>query len=81
MSERKLSEAQRQILAAFKREPGEGWLMNEHVAQICGKGTNRSWASTKMPKLRDLGLIEVSGDRMWRRITPAGREALAKASA
>lgn len=81
MSERKLSEAQKQILTAFAREPGECWLTNAHVAEICGQNPKRSWASTKMPRLRDLGLIEVSADGAWRRITPAGREALAKASA
>lgn len=81
MSERKLTETQRQILTNFAREPGEGWLTNAHVAEACGQNPKRSWASTKMPRLCEMGLVEASADKVWRRITPAGREALAKASA
>jgi len=77
----KLTPAQLRILTALKLEPGEGWLTNAHIAQSCGQGCNRAWASGKMPRLCALGFVEVSADRLWRRITPAGREALSQEKA
>lgn len=73
----KLTEKQRQILRHMAKEPGDGHLRAEWIAEGCGHFYDTIWASSALPALAKRGLVEKLGVPGWWVITTAGRAALA----
>lgn len=80
MTEKPLNGDQLAILSLMAKEPGDGDLCAQWIAEGCGHAYDTPWASSRLPTLAKRGLITKLSPG-WYRISDAGRALISNTEA